>query len=380
MSTPVLPRILCVDDEPHILDGLRRNLRRNFDVHVAVGGAAGLDTLATHGPFAAVISDMRMPGMSGAEFLKEVCGRCPDTTRMLLTGHAEVDAAIAAVNEGHIYRFLTKPCPPEVLVPAIEGAVELNRLRLAERELLEQTLHGSIRVLTNLLAMAQPTAFGRAVRVKKNAARLAEALELASRWPVEIAAMLSQIGWIALPPEVAERAAKGAALDDAEQAMVDRMPAAVEELLGPIPRLEAVREALAWQHAHYDGSGVRPDARPGDGIPLGGRILKLALDCDAFESRGCAGAELVRQLRAHAGRYDPKLLDLFIPGVGAGERTLAVTLDELRQGMILAADVQTSNGMLLVARGQEVSASLLERIRNFAAKLGVKEPLQVRGA
>jgi signal transduction histidine kinase len=120
-------RILCVDDEPRILNGLRRRLQDRFVVTVAPDGAAGLELLERQGPFAVVVSDMRMPGMDGAAFLKRVRARTADTVRILLTGHADVEAAIAAVNDGNVFRFLTKPCPPEVLISALDGAVRQYR-------------------------------------------------------------------------------------------------------------------------------------------------------------------------------------------------------------------------------------------------------------
>jgi DNA-binding NtrC family response regulator len=134
------PSILCVDDEPRVLDGLRLTLRRGFEVLTATSGAEGLAMLKRMAGAAAVISDMRMPGMDGAAFLTQVKDQWPDSTRLLLTGETGRDAAIAAVNEGQIFRFLTKPCAPENLVAAVEAAVRQHELVTAERLLLQQTV------------------------------------------------------------------------------------------------------------------------------------------------------------------------------------------------------------------------------------------------
>ncbi|MBV9949331.1 MAG: response regulator, partial [Myxococcales bacterium] len=115
------PRVLCVDDEPNVLEGLALSLRRGHDVVTAGGGEAGLEILGRDPTIAAVVSDMRMPGMDGATFLGKARALAPDATRVLLTGQTELDAAITAINEGRIFRFLTKPCPPAVLVPAVEA-------------------------------------------------------------------------------------------------------------------------------------------------------------------------------------------------------------------------------------------------------------------
>jgi FixJ family two-component response regulator len=131
-------RILFVDDEQGVLDGLERLLRKEFAVTVALGGQKGLTTIQDFGPFAVVISDMRMPGMSGAEFLAQVKHVAPDTVRMLLTGYTDLSAAIDAVNEGNIFRFLTKPCTKDVLVDAVNIGLTQYHKTTAEKELLKK--------------------------------------------------------------------------------------------------------------------------------------------------------------------------------------------------------------------------------------------------
>ena len=111
---PTLISILCVDDEPRVLEGLKLTLRRGFNVATATNGAEGLAVLQQMDGAAVVISDMRMPGMNGAVFLAKVRALWPDCTRLLLTGEPGRDAVVAAVNEGQIFRFLTKPCAPEL--------------------------------------------------------------------------------------------------------------------------------------------------------------------------------------------------------------------------------------------------------------------------
>jgi FixJ family two-component response regulator/GGDEF domain-containing protein len=131
-------KVLFVDDEQGILDGYQRLLRKEFDVSVALGGQLGLTTIQEDGPYAVVISDMRMPGMSGAEFLAQVRQQAPDSVRMLLTGYTDLSAAIDAVNEGNIFRFLTKPCEKEALVSAINiGVTQYNSIT-AEKEFIRK--------------------------------------------------------------------------------------------------------------------------------------------------------------------------------------------------------------------------------------------------
>jgi response regulator RpfG family c-di-GMP phosphodiesterase len=388
-SAPPKPRILCVDDEQQVLDGLMLNLRRKFDVHVALGGAPGLQRFESD-VFAVVISDMRMPGMNGAVFLATVRQRWPDTVRMLLTGHSEIESAIAAVNEGQIFRFLAKPCPADKLIAAVEAAVEQNRLVTGEKVLLEQTLRGSIKALTDILSLQNPLAFGRATRAKAHVAGLLGQLGIAERWPLEVAAMLSPIGTVTLPAETVEKLFDGRPLSQAEQAMVKRLPMVTEQLLANIPRLEPVREILANLDARFDGDappaspGGPPTAaagalRKGTDLPIGSRMLRLVLDYDLLECQGLDRKVALDTLRGRRGLYDPDLVDALAVLLGTQDKQVVeeLGLALLHPGMVLMDDVRSLSGGLLIARGHEVTASLIERIRNVSRNVGVKEPLRV---
>lgn len=378
--TAVDNRVLCVDDEPNVLEGLRRTLRGQYCVATAVGGAAGLEVLDRERPFAVVISDLRMPEMDGVAFLSRVRQRSPDTVRILLTGQADLDAAIAAVNEGRIFRFLSKPCAQPVLLQALAAASEQYRLITAERVLLEQTLYGSIKALTDILALAVPSAFGRAVRAKAHVGELAERLGVPERWPVEVAAMLSQIGGVTIPPETANRIYGGQWLSAEEQAIADRLPLVAEGLIASIPRLEKVRDILAYHRKHYDGSGEPYDGVRGDELPWGARALRVALDFDELQARGFSSALALDTLRGRAGWYDRAILEAFaeLPVIREADvEVIELPLRALRPGMVFAEDVTTTTGVLFIARGQEVTPTLLERIQNLPRIIEVVEPVRV---
>ena len=159
-------QILFVDDDQRILDAFRRQLGERYAVHTAVGPEEGLQAISKAGPYAVVVSDMRMPGMDGIAFLKRVRSQSPCSVRVMLTGHADLATAVEAVNEGNIFRFLSKPCRPDVMSSVLDSAIEQYRLQTLERDLLEKTLRGSINVLTEILSLVNPVAFGRASRVR----------------------------------------------------------------------------------------------------------------------------------------------------------------------------------------------------------------------
>lgn len=369
------PRILCVDDEPAILEAIERNLRKEFDISVERGGAAALERIGKSEPFAVVVSDMRMPGMDGAAFLAKAREKTPATVRMLLTGQADLTSAIAAVNEGHVFRFLTKPCSAADLTKALHAGVQQYELVRAERVLLEQTLKGSIQALSEVLALVSPESFGRASRVKDVARELAEKTGVQEIWSLEIAAMLSELGCIVLPSDVIDKTHRAEPLSAEEQAMVARTPAVLERLLSGIPRLESVRAALKYQDKGFDGSGEPEDNVAGNDIPVHARVLKVARDFDsALSTRGNAAAATAA-LRARARAYDPVILEALVPPSGSEGDLLELSLADLQPGMKLVKDVKSAAGILLVARGQPVTPEVLERLKNLAKRLTIVEPI-----
>ncbi len=367
-------RILCVDDDANVLQAYQRALRKQFEIHVAASGAEGLEQIERQGPYAVIVSDMRMPGMDGVRFLAAVRERAGESVRMMLTGQADLQTAMEAVNEGHIFRFLAKPCPPEVLAKALTAGLEQYRLIVSERELLENTLRGSIKVLTEVLALVNPAAFGRAARVRQIVSRLAAAMGIGNPWQLDVAAMLSQIGCVTLPADTVERLYHGRRLSDEEALMVRGHPGVGRDLVANIPRLEEVAEIIAFQDRPFqvDADGACP-------VPLGARVLKVALDFDTLCSSGLTELEAALRMRQTCGLYDPQVLEA-LAAIANVEETCEIRLvglHELVSGMVLADDVRTIGDVLLVCKGQEVSASLSQRLRNYARRVEIREPIRV---
>jgi response regulator RpfG family c-di-GMP phosphodiesterase len=366
------PRVLCVDDEPYILESLRDTLRKRFDVRTAGSGLEGLVLLeAEPEKFALIISDMRMPVMPGSIFLREARRRAPDATRILLTGYADLDAAVEAVNEAHLFRFLTKPCPAAELLATCTAALDHHNLKAGERVLLEQTLHGSVKALVDVLSLASPAAFGRSARVRKLVAALAAAVVVDDRWEVEVSALLVNIGAVTLPPETAEKLYSGAALTPAEQRMVTRVPKLTRRILENIPRLEGVIEILDC----YERSWVDT---PGQ-LPLGARILRLALDFDELDAQGADHDLALATMRGRGLVYDPELIEVFagvVGGVSVDHKVHEIGCRQLCVGMILASDVRSDSGGLLIARGHTVTDQLIERLLNLRVG-SVREPVMI---
>ncbi|MFW6147707.1 MAG: HD domain-containing phosphohydrolase [Thermodesulfobacteriota bacterium] len=372
-------KILIVDDEQNLLDSLKRQLRKRFDMETALGSEEGIRTIAARGPFAVIVSDLRMPFMDGIEFLSRASKIDPNTVRIMLTGNADLQNAIQAINEGNIYRFLTKPCTTETLASVLEQGIEQYRLVTAEKELLEKTLKGSIKVLTELLSLLNPAAFGRSSRIKRYVGEIARHLDISNIWKLETAAMLSQIGCITLPEEATEKLYQGQELSGEEGQLFAMHPTIASDLLSHIPRMEQIAEIITYQDKHFDGSGNPGGTRQGEAIPLGARILKVVLDFDMLESKGHLKGKALKELKKRSGWYDPAVLEALERVLGLEAKYVArdAPISGLKAGMILSEDVSTVKGQLLISRGQEVTPVMIHRLRNFAQRSRIKEPIRV---
>jgi FixJ family two-component response regulator len=370
-------RILFVDDEPKVLQAFERQLSEKFDVHTAVAPDLGLRLLADDAPYAAVVSDYRMPHMSGTQFLAKVKQLTPDTVRLMLTGQADLNATIEAVNEGNIFRFLTKPCNAEVLAGALESALEQYRLVTAERELLERTLHGSVKVLSEVLSLTSPGAFSRACRLRRYVAHVATNLGLPNVWELEVAAMLCQLGCITVPQEVLDKVAAGQILTASEQEVYSGHPAVAQRLLENIPRLENISRIILNQNASTktrSAAGVSFD----DVSTAGVELLKVCLEFDRLTASGSTRYDALENMR-RAAQYDPHLLrPLETVGVEKKHHMVRmVKVQDLDTTMIMNQDVYTTKGMLLLAKGEELTLPVIARLTSFAKTVGIPQPLNV---
>jgi response regulator RpfG family c-di-GMP phosphodiesterase len=380
-----MKKILFVDDEPNVLAAFQRQLRKQFAVEIAVGPIAGLAVLANPADFAVVVADMRMPEMNGVEFLVKVKTAAPDAVRMMLTGNADQTTAIEAINEGNIFRFLNKPCPPDRLTDALNAALRQHELIMAERELLENTLSGSIKVLSEILALVEPRTFGHAEALRDDIRLLAEFMKISPSWDLEAAALLSQIGCVTIPPEIVLKARVNHALSPKEQELFQRIPAIGGNLLAHIPRLDQVSKIILYQNKRFDGAGFPEDALAGSEIPIGARMLKALIDLSQVETKCTSRSAALAQLRTRDGWYDQQVLDAIADcfrlrsdqPINAATLPVSLNFPDLRVGHLLASDIVTRDGVLIIAAGNRITPPLIQRLRNFATLSGIKEPIFV---
>jgi CheY-like chemotaxis protein len=372
-------RVLLVDDEPLVLEGLKRQLRKTFDVETAVGGGDALALIARSEPFAVVVSDMRMPEMNGSQFLEQVRERSPDSVRMILSGQAEIESTIAAVNLGQIFRFLTKPCSTEALLAALESGVEQYQLIIAKRELLEKTLRGTVQVLTEILELTNPAAQQRAKRVERCAQDICDAIGMPMSWELRLAAMLSQIGCVTLPESVLARLYAGQTLDDEAQSVYRSHPRVAGKLLQAIPRLEGVA-AIVSSQLDDPAVGAKPaDAAELTGTTLDALILKVASQLDYWLGVGSARDVAARRALEAVPQATKQLANAVQAVAVRSSKTdkVVVKVTGLLVGMVLDEDLVSAKGMRLLPKGQEITGSILLRVQGLAESIGVREPFRV---
>jgi response regulator RpfG family c-di-GMP phosphodiesterase len=379
-------KILWVDDDPNILEAYQRKLAKVVRVDTAEGGTQGLRHMMEKGPYAVVVADMQMPSMNGIEFLSRVKEIAPDTVRIMLTGNTDLRMAMQAVNTGSIFRFLSKPCPSDVIGEALVAGINQYRLVTAEKGLLEETLNGSIGLLIEVLSWADPEGFGKALELRRSVRAIGRALKADNLWEMELAAMLSQVGLILLPKDTLEKVRGGMSLSDAERSALVKIPEIGQELLARIPRLESVARIVLYQTKNFDGAGFPEDSVAGKNIPLGSRILKVLFDLRSYEAQGLSQKAAFALMQSATGTYDGRVLDAAIGLYVHVDRSVQISAESsflgrisaLKAGDVLVDGIRTRDDTLLAGPGCEVTSALLVRLKFFAVLEGVKEPIKVR--
>jgi response regulator RpfG family c-di-GMP phosphodiesterase len=381
--------ILLVDDETNVLSSLSRTLfEEDFgEIFIAQNGSDALEIIKKNPDMAVVISDFHMPGMNGIDLLVKIRELSPDTTRILLTGAADLDMALNAVNKGNVFRFLLKPCPADILISSVRDGVRYNQLILGERELLSKTLNGSIKVMIDILGEQNPLIFNQANRLRRLAHDLAIALHLEEKsWEIELAALLSQIGAVTIPQETLYKQIKGLELNDSEREMIASIPRMGRQLIKNIPRMEVVADAVGDQNCTFLGH-LDPDSPMGLKIPIISRILKIIMDYDRFREFTHSSVSAVRTMEARKSDYDPEIFAVFCTKVLKIDEQLAyraskaklgekqIYVDDLKIGMVLSRDVTDKKGILVVAKDTTITEVLLYKLINYFRSQAIFAPV-----
>ncbi|WP_439863096.1 HD domain-containing phosphohydrolase [Pseudomonas antarctica] len=409
------PTILLVDDEESILNSLRRLLRgQPYDVVLAGSGAQALDIMAAR-PVDLVMSDARMPGMDGAELLSRVHQLYPATSRILLTGYADLTTIIKAINDGQIHRYISKPWNDEELPLILHQALEHRRLeRLSQEQnaqlkVLNATLEKRVAARTaelqqtaDMLDLAYDElkrsyvtgtevfsllANLRLPRDKQTNRALIELIRVycasqsmdeASTRDLTMAAALYNIGKLSWSDSM--MTSPSDMLHSTDRERYRAYPTQSESLLMTLEPMKDAARLIRHHQERWDGTGF-PDHLKGEAIPLGSRLLKLAVDFIELQKglileRQMNSDEALVYIRKYAGRlYDPDLVEDFIKAcatflsdVTLGDPSVKVlSTRELAAGMVLARNLNADNGMLLLNAGKVLNLPLVDKLIAFEA-------------
>jgi len=420
--------VLCVDDESNILNALRRLFRpAGYRIHVATGGAEALGILERES-IDIVISDMRMPEMNGAQLLTEVRRRRPKTTRILLTGYSDIGSTIEAVNQGELHRYISKPWNDQEVLLIVREACERKALE-HERERLEALTHrqnaelvalngslearvvertsalqkakeelesaheklksgfmNTIKVFSGLIEMRAGAMAGHSRRVADHARKIAQALKLPAQESLDVffAALLHDIGKIGLSDAILNK--PYSALTPEERSEVEHHPQKGEAVLMGLEQLRSAARLIRSHHERWDGLGF-PERVGGLAIPRGARIIAVADDYDGLlygtlTTKRASPEEARELLRAGRGkRYDPQVIDAFLgvlqPAEPAPSGT-SIGSDRLQPGMVLAADLVTRDGVLLLACDFVLNEMLIRQIVDFEEYEGYRLKIAIK--
>jgi response regulator RpfG family c-di-GMP phosphodiesterase len=414
---------MLVDDEPNILTSLRRLLRaEGYAIRTAEGGEQALNMLAEE-PADVIVSDMRMPQMSGAEFLKMARERWPNTMRILLTGFADMASTVSAVNEGGIHAYLSKPWDESHLLQTLRGMVErkhlagerdalleltarqnqeltfLNegledavRARTAElkqtatflelsNRKLKESFFTSLRVFSNLVELRQKNLGGHGKRVADLARKIAVHLDLREQEinDITVAGLLHDIGKISWPDEMISKPLS--VFTPEERWLAMKHPVVAETALMELDSLRGGAHIIRHHHEHFSGKGY-PDGLSGLEIPIGSRILAVANDYDGLQlgtitQRRRSAAEALSMIKDGSGtRYDPSIVTAFLEVMGQSEVQASagpehnMAVSELKPGLRLARTLFSHDGVMLLNKGYVLDDLLIRQLKKYEESAG----------
>ena len=393
--------VLVVDDTEANVDILVDTLSDSYDISVAMDGPSALEAVSENPPDL-ILLDVMMPGMDGYE----VCERLKANKRtrgipvIFVTAKVEVADEIKGFGSGAV-DYVTKPISPPVVKARVETHLKLRKAERDLQELVEKTLAGAVGVLVDILSVANPTAFSRASRIKRHVNELMAASDLSRFWQIRLAATLSQIGCITVSSEIIEKIYRGQDVSREERETYSRHPQVGYEMICKLPNLGEVAEIIARQQILETDTGFQGTETAQKLIQVGSRMLKLVLDYEQLTYSGETPNAAISKLKSAEGIYGPKLLEKFsrIIEIESPHEDLQIESEtpqdaqdqsesahkgirelragDLTPGMIIARDIFTKKGILLIKADTEVNLVVYETLHNFSKTDFVEEPFQV---
>ena len=355
-------RVMFVDDDPALLNSLRRNLFSAYDLTTAESGSLALEKMQSSDPFEVIMTDMKMPGMDGVEFIQEARKIAPDTIYLMLTGNQDVNSAIRAVNDGSVFRFLNKPCEVSEIRTAVDAAVRQYQLIHAEKELLHKTFVGSIKVLADIVEALHPDLDQQSQYIDTVMKQCESALGLANSWEYRIAARIGLIGLALKPIEDQQGFHRLSPTDPQCVVQLDEAACATARLLSRIPRLTNVIEILRCQK-HVDGS-IQLEDEAQSFVITGATLLRVATHWTSMMTSGMDKESAFVELRTALPNLSLEIKDALksMQPIYKSPRSIEIPLNKLVEGMVLFDNVLSDDGAILLRQGRRLTSAIIERL------------------
>jgi response regulator RpfG family c-di-GMP phosphodiesterase len=387
MERKSVDQILVVDTDTKVLEAFVRLFQHKGKVVTHTETEGALKWLKENGGVSVIVTALNVPGRGGSAFLHAAELLAPQATRIILTTETSVDRLKEAVNERHIFMFLNKPCSATEITAAVDAALAYHAQLAYERQMLEKTLSGSVKLLIEMLALFHTEAFRRTPIMRAQALKIAKRLSIKRTWELEMAVMFSPLGEALLPREILGRYRAAKTLTDQERRVLATAPAQTKQLLKNIPQLEKVAEVLYLSGRGFDGSGFPEDGPIGKDIPLNSRIIKLLTDLWYASPETGVDAAAFEALTINKRQYDPHLLEIakacLLDEVEAPlqRKISACYIRALKPGDILVDDALTEGTHeLVLSSGHVLTETTIRRLEQFDKVTGVRQPIRVHRA
>lgn len=361
--------ILFVDDNDTAMNSLPKQLSKKFVFQRAGSYKEAAGLLNSKGKWAVVITELGLNGENGIAFLSFVRKNFPKTVRIVMSASTKFSDIYEALNTAQVFRYISKPCPPEDLARIIGQGNLQYETGFEKQQAMHKALLGSVNALVDILDLVNPEAMGLSKRIRDRVMNTAKTLGVKSLWQVELAVLLSHVGCVALPSEILEKMDRGEKLSPEERQIFGMHPSIAANLLANIDQMSHVADVIRWQlHA------CEPDQ------PIESRIIKVALDLDRLERKGLDTIEILNKMASRANAYDPKVLETMrsLLAPPKAKETRELSPEELEEGMIMAKDLVNKDGTKLLLRGQPISKASLFRLKAFHVALGITDPIEVQ--
>lgn len=367
-----------IDDDKDILASYQVNLRKDFIVRIASNANQAMEILKAENDIGVIVTDYKMPDINGVNLLKMIRQIYPDPIRIMITGFADMQIAVNAVNEGSIFRFLTKPMPTPELKQIIHDALIQYNLKKNEKELLNNTLKGTLKLLIDLISLSIPQSLNIGSQARAVARKIGVKTGDIELWELEVASLLSNIGLLLLPNDIIQKKAEGKDLSSSEAAVFNSHPELGANLLKNIPRFEKISDAILHMNNNYSSKNDVNIAN--ESIPIYSRILKISNDYIQYIQLNKTPLEAYEKMLEIYYQYDPKLLELLLSEVVGSEnnrKIKQIQLMELKSGMVVAKDIVDERETVLFKKDKEITEPIIIRLQQISNVRKIVQPLLV---